>query len=134
MPFCFQLCNGFVRGMFTGGGRHQLAGLGRRGLNQQGIVAGHRNAPDEVQELLEVELPITVQIQFLHHPVHNTWVLLVLCEGSQLGVHEGQKLPLGESAVVPFTPCVPLEHGEQGLDAALGLCGLLEQEASSVGC
>lgn len=48
------------------------------GVNHQGIVAGHRNAPDEVQELGEVELPITVQIQFLHHPVHNTRVLLIL--------------------------------------------------------
>lgn len=92
-------------------GETQEAGLGARGVNKQGIVTGHRNAPDEVQELLEIQLPITIQIEFLHHPVHDTWVLLILCEGSQLSVHEGQELLLGECAVVTFTPCVPLEDG-----------------------
>lgn len=41
-------------------GETQQPGLVDRGLNHQGIVAGYRDAPDEVQELLEVQLPIAV--------------------------------------------------------------------------
>lgn len=51
-----------------------------------------------------------------------------LCEGGQLSVHESQELLLGECAVVPFVPCIPLEDGQQRLDAAFGLRGLQEQE------
>lgn len=46
--------------MFTVAGGTQQPGLVGRGLNNQGIMAGHCDAPDEVQELLEVQLPITV--------------------------------------------------------------------------
>lgn len=51
-----------------------------------------------------------------------------LCEGGQLSVHESQELLLGERAVVPFAPCIPLEDGQQRLDAAFSLRGLQEQK------
>lgn len=72
--------------MFTVVGETQEPGLGARGVNKQGIVAGHRNAPDEVQELLEIQLPVTIQIEFLHHPVHDTWVLLILQKTKEMGI------------------------------------------------
>lgn len=64
----------------------QQPGLGAGGLDNQGVVAGHRDAPDEVQELLEVELPVAIQIEFLHHPVHHAWVLLVLQKMEEVGI------------------------------------------------
>lgn len=52
-------------------------------------------------------------IAVLGAEVHATGdsIFAHLCEGSQLSVHEGQELLLGECAVVPFTSCIPLEDG-----------------------
>lgn len=64
-----------------------MLGLVVRGLNKQGIVAGHCDASNEVQELLEVQLPITVQIEFLHHPVQDSWVPLILQKIKEIGIN-----------------------------------------------
>lgn len=47
---------------------------------------------------------------------------LYLCEGSQFRFHEGEELRLGEGEAVTVLPGVPLEDGNQRLDAPLGLC------------
>ena len=112
MAFVPQLQGSWLRNVHSGG-EMRLLGLGARRLNEQCIVAGHCNASYEIQELLEVQLPITVDIKPLHHSVHNSRVLLILCEGSQLGVHESQEFLLGELEVVSFTPCIPLEDSQQ---------------------
>ena len=39
---------------------------------------------------LEIQLPITVEVQLLHRVAKDTRVLLVLREGGQLRVHEGK--------------------------------------------
>lgn len=84
-------------------GETQEPGLGARGVNKQGIVAGHRNAPDEVQELLEIQLPVTIQIEFLHHPVHDTWVLLILQKTKEMGIDVclEAKMPLWKEPPCP---------------------------------
>lgn len=58
-------------------------------------MAGHCNASYEIQELLEVQLPIAVDIKPLHHPVHNSGVLLILQEtkGWDRSLPEGKGTP-----------------------------------------
>lgn len=79
MAFVPHLQGSWLRNVHSGG-EMRLLGLGARRLNEQCIVAGHCNASYEIQELLEVQLPITVHIKPLHHPVHNSRVLLILQE------------------------------------------------------
>lgn len=51
--------------------------LGRGGLDK-GLMASHGQATNEIEKFLEIQLPVTVEVQFLHHAVEDAGVLLVL--------------------------------------------------------
>lgn len=89
---------------------HSGPGSGGGGPDDQALLTGHRDAPDEVQELLEVQLPIAVQIEFLHHPVQDPGVLLVLQKTRETGIGVGleAKVPLTEPCPVPTAPGMEL--------------------------
>lgn len=91
----------------------RLLGLGARRLNEQCIVAGHCNASYEIQELLEVQLPITVDIKPLHHSVHNSRVLLILQEtkGGNQCLPGGKGTPRYGPTTAAFSPSTVLTKG-----------------------
>lgn len=54
------------------GSSDELPGTGK------GLMASYRQAADQIKELLEIQLPVRVDVQSLHHAVKDTGVLLVL--------------------------------------------------------
>lgn len=59
--------------------------LPEMGRSCKGVMESYGHAIKKMKKFLEIWLPI---VHFLHHVVKDTRVLLVLCEGSQLCIHE----------------------------------------------
>lgn len=103
--------------------RLQVSSVLLPGSLKKGIMAGDSQATDQIKKFLKIKLSIRVEVQFLHHAVKDTRILLILCEGGQFHLHETQELCLGEHAVVAILASILLENGNQRLNAPLGLGG-----------
>lgn len=58
--------------------RLQVSSVLLPGSLKKGIMAGDSQATDQIKKFLKIKLSIRVEVQFLHHAVKDTRILLIL--------------------------------------------------------
>ena len=111
------------------GGGLEASSTGSSGVllgTAKGLMASYHQATNKIKKFLETQLPITVHIQFPHHVVKDSGVLLVLCEGNQFCIHEGQELRLGKYRAVTVLSNMPPENSRHSVSVRLDIFALSE--------